>query len=443
MKLQGHIVAFISLTLVLFVGCSLEESPTSAPAPRFPATGKDAATYTISQAFPGFQVSYTGRSVANGNTTFSYSVSGIADGPALSQLVLQIPACAGALVASSPNGGVVGPDQQSGLNGIKWGDVSVSNGQTQTYSISFAGDLPEGLIRVSAKVGSDIGRTILPGPCQGFWVSGSVFVDHDSSGTRDQADEPGIVADVTVTLIDSDGNVRTDITDANGAYSILALDGAHVLTVTSSTPASDFNEELFDSFAPTNATVRNLVISADTPGNDFGFEPKAKQIATEIELGILVTNGLDRGFWIKVVRAVSRGGTYGGFDATEVLGFLAQIETMAFPDPYAFTDGNEFAQALAILTDASKVPVDLLYRELFVTELNDAAGRGLIADQTLQDVLISWGEALIIDARSVGKLGTGDDGLDAKPVPDIETDIQSALNVFNNLNQRGGGSIPD
>lgn len=442
MKLQGRIVAFFSLTLVLLVGCSFEETPTSASAPRFPAREKDGATYTIAEAFPGFLVTYTGRSVANGNTTFSYSVAGIADGSALSQLVLQIPACAGALVASSPNGGTVGPDQQSGLNGIKWGNVSVSSGQMQIYSITFAGDVPEGLIRVSAKVGSTVGSTILPGPCQGFWVSGTVFVDSDSSGTLDP-DEPGIVADVTVALVDIDGNVRTDVTDANGAYAILALDGAHVLTVAASTPATDFNEELFESFAPTTATTRNLQISGDTPNVDFGFEPKAKQIATQIELGILFTNGADRSVWTKVMRAASHGASYKSLDPSEVLGLLAEIETMAFPDPYTFSDGNEINEALAILTVQSKDPAELLFRELFVTELNDAAGFGLIADPVLQDVLISWGESLIIDSQSVSKLGTGPDGIDAKPVPSIETDIQAALDVFNGLNQRGGGDIPD
>lgn len=440
MKHQGLLIVCASLA---FAGCSLGESPTSPAMSRPAATAKDPAPFVAAQAFPGFEVSYVGRTFEGDVTTFTYAVTGIADGPGLNHFVLQIPACAGALVASSPNGGVVGTDQQSGLNGIKWGDVSVSNGQTETFSVSFAGDLPEGLIRVAAKIGSAVGRAVLPGPCQGFLVSGFVFVDQDSSGTRDQSNEPGILAGVTVALIDPDGNVRTDVTDTSGAYSILALDGAHVLTVAASTPAADFNEELFDSFAPTTATARSLEISGDTPGIDFGFKPKAKQIASEIELGILVTNGLDRGFWIKVVRAVSRGGTHGGFDAAEVLGFLAQIETMAFPDPYAFTDGSELGQALGILTDASKDPVDLLYRELFVTELNDAAGRGLIAEPELQDVLISWGESLIIDRRSAGKIGTGDGGLDAKPAPSIETDIQAAMSVFNNLNQRGGGDIPD
>jgi len=436
-----HLGLLIASASLAFAGCSLRESPTAPAASRPAATAK--APFGVVQAVPGFELSFVGRTVAGGVSTFTYAVTGVADGPALNQLVLQIPACAGALVASSPNGGVAGPDQQTGLNGIKWGDVSVSNGKSETFSVSFAGDVSEGLIRVAAKIGSGVGRAVLPGPCQGFWVSGTVFIDPDSSGTQDQENEPGIAAGVTVALIDGDGNVRTDITDANGAYSILALDGSHVVTIASSTPQSDFNEELFDSFTPTTATAKSLQISGDTPGIDFGFKPKAKQIASQIELGILVTNALDRGFWTKVVRAVSRGGTYGGFDATEVRGFLAQIETMAFPDPYAFTDGSEFAQALVILTAAAKEPVDLLYRELFVTELNDAAGRGLIADPVLQDVLISWGESLIIERRSVGKLGTGSDGLDAKPVPSIETDIQSALSVFNNLNQRGGGDIPD
>ncbi len=444
--LKGFFVLSASLGLVL-AGCSLQESPVSPQTQRVSALGKNPAPLAAAQqTLGGYLVTYGGRTTSGGNTSFSYSVTGIADGPALSQFVLQIPACAGALLASSPNGGIVGSDQASGVNGIKWGNVSVSNGQTESFSITFAGDVPEGLIRVAGKVGTDVLPGILPGPCQKFILSGTVFVDPDSSGTRDQGDEPGILADVTVTLVDDVGNVRTDVTDAAGGFAFEVIEGTHTLRIEAATPTVDFNEQLFDAFSATNSTSRTVVITGDSPNNDFGFKPKAKKIANDIALGVLPTTGKDRSFWIKVLRAVARGTSYGGYDAPAVLRFLQQIEAAFFPDPYQLTDGAEFDAALAILTANARTPLELLYRELFVTEMNDAAGRGLVSAPDLQDVLISWGEGLIIDRRTtptLAKTGARLPSTEARIAPTTDTDVQSALSVFNNLNQRGGGDIPD
>ena len=443
MKLQGLRILAASLAVV-GAGCSLQESPTSPQMPRASALAKDPGSTTAAtqQTIPGFVVAYTGRTVANGTTTFSYSVTATADGSAMSQLVLQVPPCAGSVVALSPNTGTIGPDQQSGLYGVKWGNVSLSSGQSLTYSYTFAGDVPEGFIRVAAKVGTTVNRFVLPGPCQYYLISGTVFVDPDSSGTRNQANEAGIIANVTVTLVDGEGNVRTALTDAFGHYEFKGFDGTYTVRVDSSTPTTDFNEQLFDAFWATGPSTTTFSITGDSPGHDFGYKPKAKKIATDIALGVILTTGKDRSFWIKVVRTVSHGGTYGGYDATAVLGFLAQIEGEYFPQPYQLTDGSELASALDILTENARDALTELHRELFVSELNDAAGLGLVNDPDLQDVLLSWGEGLIVSRTGVAIVGNNTPPVAAKPAT-IETDIQSALTVFNNLNQRGGGTIPD
>ena len=93
-----------------------------------------------------------------------------------------------------------------------------------------------------------------------------------------------------------------------------------------------------------------------------------------------------------------------------------------------------------ILIGAPTALVDQLFQTLFVTELNDAAGLGLTNEASLQGVLISWGESLIVEFKQE-TVTYKEPTTTARA--GIETDIQTALNVFNGLNQRGGGDIPD
>ncbi len=437
MKSKALVVALASLCLLLS-SCLQPDLPTAPQTQRLDATGKDPVTIAASQqVVNGYLVRYDGRSVANGSTTFAYTVSGAGLSPELTHFAIEIPSCAPALVAATPNGTTVGNDPATGLNGIKWAQ-SLGSAESRSYSTTYLGDVPEGVVRVGIKAGSTAALGVLPGPCQGFVIAGTVFVDPDASGGRDLNDEPGIIANVTVTLAGGLNGVETALTDANGLYLFRVLEGSYSVQIATATAAADFNEDLAASFAATGPTAKVVGVGPDRTDVDFGYKPNATKIISDFDLGLLLTTGKDRGFWTKVVRTVGRGGTSGGYDATAVLGFLAQIETQFFPDPYQFTDGKELAEALAILTNNSKDLVDQLYRELFVSELNDAAGLGLVGEADLQDVLLSWGESLIIDQRSVGKLGTS--GSTAGTTLD---DVNSAFIIFGKLNQRGGGGIPD
>jgi hypothetical protein len=389
----------------------------------------------------GYLITFGGRSFANDQTTYTYTVSGTGASPELTHFAIEIPACAPALVAYDPNGTTIGYDPFTGLDGIKW-TRSLGAGESRTYSLTYAGDVPDGLVRVGIKAGDTGEIGVLPGPCQGFWITGTVFVDPDSSGSLDLLDEPGIIANVTVTIAGGLQGTLNTATNASGQYAFQVLEGTYSVRIDGATPQADFNEELAASFSPTSASMVSVTVGPDASGVDFGYKPNAKKIISDFELGKLLCTGETRKFWTQVLRNVSRGSTYGGYDDMAVLGFLAQIEGAFFPEPYQFSDGQELAEALDILTTNPKTAVEALYRELFVTELNDAAGLGLVNDQELQDVLISWGESLIID-RTSPAAARSPLGPSMSSKTSLDSDLDDALTVFNNLNQRGGGDIPD
>ncbi len=431
MKPKGLILALVVLAITP-VGCAQRGTPNSPDAAVGTAAGRRAALATSgSETVGNYTVRYDGRTFAGGQTTFAYTVSGTGVDPALSNFVIQLPACAPALASSVPSGGTIGTDPNSGLFGIKW-SLSLGTSESRAYSITFPGDVPEGLVRVAVKAGTAVGIAVLPGPCQGFLISGTVFVDPDSSGSRNATTEPGILADVTVALVDGSGAIQTVLTDQNGHFSFTRLDGTYTVRVDTSTPAADFNEELAESFSATGPTALSVTVGPDASGVDFGFKPKTKKLIADFESGALSSTGEPGSFWTKAFRAAARGGSYGGFNATSLRALLTQIEGAFFPDPYQFTDGNELQEAFAILAGHPKVPLDVFYQDLFVAELNDASGKGIVADPDLQDVLLSWGESLII-AGSAGSLqATADD----------EFVVGSTLLKKIN-NERGGGGIPE
>lgn len=434
MKAKAISPLLVILAAVL-AGCAQRQIPTSPDAAALgPSFGRRAALATSgSETVNNYIVRYDGRTFAGGQTTFTYTVSGTGVGPVLNHFVIEIPSCAPSLASSTPQGGVVIADPTSGLFGIKWGDLSLGTSESRAYSITFPGDVPEGSVRVAVKAGEAVGIAVLPGPCQGFFISGTVFVDPDGSGGRD-ASEPGILADVTVALVDGSGAIETALTDSQGRFSFRRLEGTYTVRVDASTPATDFNEELAESFSATGPNEINVTVGPDASGIDFGFKPLTRKLITDFQTGALTSTGEPESFWTKAFRAAARGASYGGFDAAGLQALLAQIEGSFSPDPYQFTDGSELQEALAILTSKSKVPVDVLYRDLFVAELNDASGKGLVSDPDLQDVMLSWGESLIIASRSAA--------VSLQSVDEFELAEASAFFGLVNNSARGGGGSP-
>jgi hypothetical protein len=403
------------------------------------AQAPSGATTAGEKLLAGYRVRYDGRVVSNNQTTFTYTVSGTGVQPSLSHFVIGIPTCAPALVSSIPASGsaVIGLDPATGVSGITWGNVSVGVNESRTYSITFPGDVVEGLVRVAVKSGDAVGVGVLPGPCGGFTVSGTVYVDADADAVRD-LNESGTFEGVTVALVDPSGVVQTTATDAGGHYSFRTLDGVYTVRIDAATPTSDFNEHLASDFTATGATSRSVTLGPDAT-LDFGYNPQTQKLITDFSAGALVSTGENASYWTRVLRATSKGQSLNGFTPASMKALLIQIEGQFLPEPYQFTDGKEIVEALAIVSGRPRDDLETLRRELLIAELNDAGGKGIVSNPELQDALLAWGESLVAGAVPA----SASVSIESVQPPSSGT-VSGAINLFRLVNNsRGGGDIPE
>jgi hypothetical protein len=423
-------------------GCSGQDEPLSILDPTQGAGSStslgDAATATASIVLSGFSVQFDGRQVSGGNTTFSYTVTGTGGEHALSHFALEVPDCAPAVLSTSPAGGTIGVNPLTGLYSVKW-DLSLGTNESRSYSVTFTGDVPLGIIRASVKASTEVGLAEIAGPCGGFEISGNVYIDADSNGVLNGADEPGI-ENVTVTLEDGNGGIETYTTDASGTFSFLRLSGTFTLRVDAATSVVDFNEELAESFDPSGPTSVIVTVGPDSPGNNFGYKPQVAEIIVELDTGVLLTDGEPIKFWKRELRSAINGGNgKSEFDPTAMGIFIEKIQMLFLPDPFTFTPGNELQEALDILNDKSKDPVMQLKRELLAAEFNEVSDKGLVGADDLQRALLSWAESLVaqLSAGPSASSRYGDG-----PVRVISKfDVEDATLLLNKLNgATGGGS---
>ena len=414
MKQLRFVILFCSILGLALAGCGDHHDPVLPDTPAgdhglapsaslVPNGSPSPALLTSSVILNGYLVEFDGRTVADGRTTFSYTVSGEGAEHALSHFFLEIPDCAPALDASDPPGATLGIEPHVGIYGIKW-NLSLDTDGSRSYSITFPGDVPLGIIRTSVKASTLAALGTIPGPCAGFVISGTVYVDADANGTLSTADESGI-GHVTVTLADGDGDIEAMTTDANGYYVFVQTAGTYTVRIDGETAADDFNENLAVSFDPTGPTSLAVTVGPDSPGNDFGFDPRAEEIAYDIEQGALLTTGEPVKFWKKQLRAAisdSKGNVE--FDAATMTQFVTEIQGLFLPDPFQFTPGSEFQEAMDILGTNSKEPLDILLRELLAAEFNEVSSKGLVEASALQSVLLAWAESVVIAASTTPPL---------------------------------------
>ncbi|UCF04189.1 MAG: carboxypeptidase regulatory-like domain-containing protein [bacterium] len=407
MKRLNPWIVLVAIACVTFSGCSRQDNPI---APGHPNNDLLSAVHTplesstttpvfvpTSIVLNGYLVQFDGREYVNDQTTFSYTVSGAGAMHILSNFFLEIPDCAPEPDSYSPPGAVINVNPLIGIYGIKW-DQHLGVNESRPYSITFPGDVPLGIIRTSVKASTLAAIGDIAGPCAGFDISGTVYIDADANGVMDQTGESGI-ANVTVTIENSTGLIHNTTTDADGGYAFLVTAGTYTVRIETSTAAEDFNEELAESFDPTGPISLTVTVGPDSPGNDFGFDPKAQKIEYEIDQGILLTTGEPAKFWRKQLRAAISG-SQGKveFDAATLAQFITEIQGLYFPEPFQFTSGNEFQEAMEILSIKSKDPVQQLLRELLAAEFNEVSGKGLVDAPELQSALLAWAESVYIDA---------------------------------------------
>jgi len=444
MQTLRTIVATCLALVAVLAGCSQDTGPTAVPttadigSDEWSQPGKTVSVVLINN----FEVSFDGRTLADGNTVFTWTVRGTGVEPALSHFMVQLPDCAPEPLSFSPTNSVsVNTNPDTGIYGAEWHlQVDADDSVGRQYSMTFPGDVPLGEVYSSVISGNETGVGIIPGPCQGYDISGRVFVDANENGLRDPDEESGI-ADVVVEFVDSQGNVSAVATDEFGNYTFRKLSGTFLVNLPLDGYPGYFNEDLGQSFDATTSLTLEATVPPDSPNNDFGFSPQSEELITELEDGVLLSNGEDLKFWKGEFRSAAGNGNGNHvFDAATLLGFLTTIQGLFLEDPYQFTPGNELQEAYDILRSNSHEPIDELLAELLATELNQVAGYGLIDQGDLQLVLIAWGEALVADFYGAEAAKADGEGEKSRPSGDI---IDEATILFGLLNTGGGGGIDE
>lgn len=362
-------------------------------------------------------------------TTYRYRLTAAGWEKDLSHWVLEI--CSEQVPTGSGILTKTGLDPTTGVSGFKWDDGQ-TKGTVMSYDITMSGHYGEHPVQYSVKGGTYFAIGTTTGPtCQPVVVeeqrhniSGIAFIDTDGDGVCDPG-EPRL-PNVSVNLADGDGEfLSTVMTDGTGAYNFLSLeDGAYLVGVQPETPdiSGDFNETLTAYFTATTPTVLGVVLDgADSTDNNFGFRPDVTKLLGDLASGtVFAGTGKTIGFWKHQNTVALTGRGRAQVDAATLRAYLAAVQALFLPDPFRFTAGSEYRDALAILGARTSVPVELLLKQLLALELNDVAGWGLTAGPAgvavgpLQDILIAWAESLVAGGcRDAGLL------LQAKDICDI------------------------
>lgn len=135
--------------------------------------------------FQNFSVTYNGRvnTPRSGRTLFLYTVTGRSAPSNLIHFELQVPACTPPLQvgATSPSETArVGVESTIGLDGITW-DQPLQANETRTYSVSFAGNVAEGITQAGVRTSSGYYTVTLPGPACPTTAANSLDVEEHVS----------------------------------------------------------------------------------------------------------------------------------------------------------------------------------------------------------------------------------------------------------------------
>jgi hypothetical protein len=264
-----HIVLLTALAIGVLAGCSNQDAPLFNP--------NQTPSAAFSEAVAPAQLVFISRSYDSeaDQTTYLYQLQSTlesnSEGDELSgvlgiftNVMVELPACAPAPDSYAPTDGATVHTNANGIYGVDWG-VGYDENPDYYYSITFPGDIPQGIVRGMVTTGGFFYIQNLPGPCDGTYsVEGTVFIDTDGDGFQGLA-ELGI-PDVTV-MLDGNEDSQEFKTDSDGHYVFIATAGDYTVHVDSMTSGMRRNRSSVSrvcsfSTRPSRVTVQGRISSA-------------------------------------------------------------------------------------------------------------------------------------------------------------------------------------
>ena len=369
-------------------------------------------------------ITFVNSTYSRGKTTFNYSVSGSGS----FHFEVELPECAGTPSSVSPNGASIDSD---GLNPtVEWHPPYNACQSSCAYSITYNGNVKEGIVEVSIKVGSNFYVGELPGACaRVFDIGGMLFADANSNGAPDG--EAGIF-DKEVLLLDAYGEVASDQSDINGNYLFECIpQGDYTVMVVTADVVGDTDNEYIQA---TTSTEQDITIGPDQLDVNFGFEPKVDKMTNDMKFGDLETDGRSANYW-KTQASKALSGRPDDFTASEFNDLIDDINDFALSNPFSLSNLQHVKD---LLSKPTKTDAEKLQRELLAAELNHFAEFGFIdTDEQLQEVMLIWVEGVL-----AGALGGSASSLQTKTVSAAAVSsgtLSSATSMTRTFNSGGGG----
>jgi hypothetical protein len=436
MKKVLSVTLLASLLVLLIPGCQGSRNPVEVGAPLRSGTAFTSSTASLLPqgiVLGGFTVSYNGRTVAGGQTTFTYIVTGPRQDFVFR---LELPSCAGTLVSFRPSSGDLTDNNTDDpfIPGIEWHLRAGTSTTRDTFSLTYSGLVREGIALTSVRPSHDYLVGQIAGPCaRVFDISGSVYNDANTNGIR-EATEAGIPG-VTVSLLDTNGVFLEGLTsDPFGNYKFESVPlGRYTVTLDTNTVAATSTKYV----GATTVTFLSVSGGPDAPGKDFGFNPKTSQLITDLKLGLLPTNGLTPGFWKKQLQAAVQGKGNPVVRKDSLLVYISRIRNLLLTEPYQFGTGDGLKAALDSLSLPTNTELGKLKQQLIALEFNWVSRHGIVGtDAPLELVLVGWGESLVSGAQPSGGMAT----FSVRPqAATIMSTLSTASTVFAGVNKSSGG----
>lgn len=318
------------------------------------------------------------------STTFHYKVSGTNQTPQLDSFFLEVPPCAGPPLSWSALQSSKYED-----NSIKW-NRSISKDGSENFSITYAGNVSEGIIEATVVRGSDVQKGLVIGPCKNIYtLKGSIFIDANEDGTK-QVSESGI-SGIEIKLINNVDNkeLATVLTSGDGSYSFKILKGDYSILSTASL--------LNNNYTPTTPISLLLgSISENKSDLDFGYLVDSKKVTDELNGGVIQTNNEPTKYWAQQIRQAGKRNSV--YTNEQILHFLNEIEKYLLPEPFKFGLDKK-KDALEILSNPVKTELDAFLQQLLTAQLNIVSGRGALnPDKTIN---VNFNLALMIYSEAI------------------------------------------